>query len=188
MSSHKPQTIWEMPSFLIRSSAVKSGIWWLAPKWYWVCWEGWTQKEKREVGVWGELACACMCLCLHDIRRVRKRLKKRQLWLLRYTVSCLQADFGGFTETCGYESDRAVKVKHFELQLVSDCVYEVCQYACRDFYSFGVLCMLPCACRGLLFQSACTCTTCGTQSQTVTYWNACGLLHVAFLHWKAPSS
>ena len=50
----------------------------------------------------------------------------------------------------------------------------------QRFHASRVSCMHPCACGRLLFQSACTCTTCGTRSQTVTYWNACGLLCVAF--------
>lgn len=64
------------------------------------------------------------------------------------------------------------------------CLTVCIKYVCvqKNFYAFRVFCMHPCECGGLLFHSACTCTTCGTQFQTVSDWNACGLLCVAFFH------
>lgn len=74
MSSHKPQTICEMPSFLIHSSAEKSGIWRSDPKWYWVCWEGW---RRRERGCEGSL---CVPICVF-VRRVwvRDKLSEKEV-------------------------------------------------------------------------------------------------------------
>lgn len=66
----------------------------------------------------------CFNVFTADDECERERLKKRQLWLVWYTVSCLAAHFGGFTKTCGCKSDRAVKMNHFELQHVS--VYVKC--------------------------------------------------------------
>lgn len=123
MSSHKPQTIWEMPSFLIRSSAVKNGIWWLALKWYWVCEEG---RRSRETGMWRVPICVFACVtgavCVWERESLKRDVKKET----EYRVSCLRAQFGGFSKSCGSKSDRAAKVKQ-------------CTGMHEDFYNFTLI-------------------------------------------------
>lgn len=154
-------------------------------------------RRGREIegGLWGELVSGSTSLCLHGRRRVGAREKRGERDVKGETTAISSVySFMPPSALWGIHEDVwlqirlcAVKVNYFwTAAYVSLCL--VCGYACRDFYALRVFCMHPCACGRLLFQSACTCTTCGTQSQTVTYWNACGLLSVASLHWEASST
>lgn len=153
MSSHKPQTIWEMPSFLIRSSAVKNGIWWLALKWYWVCEEG---RRSRETGMWRVPICVFACVtgavCVWERESLKRDVKKET----EYRVSCLRAQFGGFSKSCGSKSDRAAKVKQ-------------CTGMHEDFYNFTLILHITTRLwTPYCSLSARSCTACGTRSQTVS--------------------
>lgn len=146
-----------MPPFLIHGSAVRNGIWWLASKRMADMLERVVEQGDREV-MTGFFA----SLHLHERRWVREILEERQP-RFQCTVSCLPAHSG--------ESSRAANLT----------VLKCSMYLTDNILSLDGSFAFICALSAPLFLYACICTTCGTQSQTVTYRNACGLLSAASL-------
>lgn len=127
MSSHKPQTVREMPSFLILSSAVKS-----------VGSGGWLQSgfgcvrkgggARAGVRWWwrrasGGVEEACMCLCLRNkwetqSSKVKEELfKRRLLSFAKYTISWPRAQLGSFNHvglTKGVKMEQALQTEACE--------------------------------------------------------------------------
>lgn len=93
MSSHKPQSIWERPSSLIRSSAVRSGMAVGSSAIVGVLGRVEARGEEGGEGNLRVLVCVFMAedWRQREINGVRKRFTKRQRGLVQCSVSCLPA-------------------------------------------------------------------------------------------------